>query len=588
MSSLISFLNRIFDICNPRGGSIRKLLYFNPIAFLFLAFFSIALQTNPATAAFSIEYQASADPITADPTTQGFIPEYWRGSLATESIADDLGYPAWSISTLTQDTVFAYISGALTADQKADISNQGFTLTLRARVLQGIAPAYDAGYNTVIGGAVLELESTHYDLALGINSSGNTVAVLLTNHGYCGPGGSLCGYGPYTLNDSGYHTYDLVFNPLTQSAILFIDGVERISGYTGSGAVSLNRGLLFGVNSGGGMNFNLVRLTSPAIAPNANRPPTLNPIGNKAGNEGALLEFTLAATDPDGDALTYSASNLPAGATFNPATQAFSWTPEYGQAGNYSVLFAVTDNGTPPASDSEEITITVGNVNRPPTLNPIGNKTGNEGALLEFTLTATDPDGDTLTYSASNLPAGATFNPATQAFSWTPEYGQAGSYTGIHFETTDGNLVDSEDIAITVNAFPPSTVITFSAFNVNPLRINQRLKTFFLLSSFTLGLGSNGIDPTKEPVIFTIAGFTATIPAGSFRKGSGPFGVYAFAGKIDGVPIEMLITPLGNRRFGFQAAAYGANLNGPTKRVKVGLTIGNDSGETSVNAIIIK
>ena len=81
MSSLISFLNRIFDICNPRGGSIRKLLYFNPIAFLFLAFFSIALQTNPATAAFSIEYQASADPITADPTTQGFIPEYWRLSL---------------------------------------------------------------------------------------------------------------------------------------------------------------------------------------------------------------------------------------------------------------------------------------------------------------------------------------------------------------------------------------------------------------------------------------------------------------------------------------------------------------------------
>ena len=36
------------------------------------------------------------------------------------------------------------------------------------------------------------------------------------------------------------------------------------------------------------------------------------------------------------------------------------------------------------------------------------------------------PDGDTLTYSASNLPVGATFDPATRTFSWTPEDGQAG------------------------------------------------------------------------------------------------------------------------------------------------------------------
>ncbi|MFO1372210.1 MAG: putative Ig domain-containing protein [Candidatus Competibacteraceae bacterium] len=326
---------------------------------------------------------------------------------------------------------------------------------------------------------------------------------------------------------------------------------------------------------------------SRSLVPNVNRPPTLNPIGNKAGNEGALLEFTLAATDPDGDALTYAASNLPAGAIFNPATQAFSWTPGYDQTGNYSVLFTVTDNGTPPASDSEEITITVGNVNRPPTLNPIGNKAGNEGALLEFTLAATDPDGDALTYAASNLPAGAIFNPATQAFSWTPGYGQAGSYTGIHFETTDGNLVDSEDITITVNASPPGTVSAFSAFSVSPLRINQRLKSFFLLSTFTLGPTSNGINfnPVSDKVTLRIANFTTTIPAGAFRKGAK--GVYAFAGKINNILIEALLAPLGNNRFGFQAAAYGANLGVINNPVTVELTIGDDdSGMILVNAII--
>ena len=157
MSSIIGFLNRIFDICNPKGGSIRKYLYLKQIALLFLAFFSFALQINPAAAAFSIEYQAPADP-----ANQGFSPEYWRGSPVIGPIANDLGYPAWSISTLTRDIVFDYMSGALTSAQKADINSQGFTLTLRARALQGNAPAYDAGDNTVFGGAVLEIGSTDY------------------------------------------------------------------------------------------------------------------------------------------------------------------------------------------------------------------------------------------------------------------------------------------------------------------------------------------------------------------------------------------------------------------------------------------
>jgi hypothetical protein len=100
MSSLIAFLNRIFDICNSRGGGLlHKSLYPKQIALLFLAFFSVALWTNPAAAAFSIEYQAPADP-----TTQGFISHLWRGSQESGPIADDLGYPAWSISTLTQNT----------------------------------------------------------------------------------------------------------------------------------------------------------------------------------------------------------------------------------------------------------------------------------------------------------------------------------------------------------------------------------------------------------------------------------------------------------------------------------------------------
>jgi hypothetical protein len=55
-----------------------------------------------------------------------------------------------------------------------------------------------------------------------------------------------------------------------------------------------------------------------------------------------------------------------------------------------------------------------------------------------------------LTYSASNLPAGASFNTTTQTFSWTPRYDQAGIYPNVYFGVSDGTLTDSEDITITV------------------------------------------------------------------------------------------------------------------------------------------
>jgi hypothetical protein len=205
---------------------------------------------------------------------------------------------------------------------------------------------------------------------------------------------------------------------------------------------------------------------------NVNRPPELAPIGNQSVKEDQLLQFTVTATDPDvGDVLTYSASDLPDGASFDPNTQIFSWKTGYDQAGNYTVTFTVTDNSIPQESDSETITINVGNINRPPKLDPIGNRTVNEGEKLEIVITATDPDGDGLTYSADNLPEGATFDPIAQKFSWTPDYTQAGTYPGVHFEVSDGFLTDLKDITITVN-----NLILQATIDINPETLNLKSK----------------------------------------------------------------------------------------------------------------
>jgi len=92
---------------------------------------------------------------------------------------------------------------------------------------------------------------------------------------------------------------------------------------------------------------------------NVNRAPVLAPIGPKTTKERAKLSFQVTATDEDLDLITFSASPLLSGAVFNGVTGAFDWTPTRGQAGSYNVTFSVTDNGTPPLSDSETVTITV-------------------------------------------------------------------------------------------------------------------------------------------------------------------------------------------------------------------------------------
>jgi hypothetical protein len=179
-----------------------------------------------------------------------------------------------------------------------------------------------------------------------------------------------------------------------------------------------------------------------------NRAPELDAIGNRTATEGVPLSFTVSGSDPDGDSLSYSASNLPSGAEFEASNRTFSWTPSYDQSGTYSqVRFEVTDGRL---STSEEIAVIVANVNRPPALKPISSRTAPRGSRLTFSISGTDPDGDPLAYSAANLPPGARFDASNHTFSWTPSADQSGAYTEIHFEVTDGVLSASEDITITV------------------------------------------------------------------------------------------------------------------------------------------
>jgi hypothetical protein len=183
-----------------------------------------------------------------------------------------------------------------------------------------------------------------------------------------------------------------------------------------------------------------------------NRPPVLAAIGSRSIVEGAAFTFTVSASDPDGDPLTYGIGTLPSGAVFSSATRTFTWTPNYTQAGSYLLDFSVSDGSL---GDSESVTVTVANSNRPPVLAAIGSRTVAEGETLTFTVNASDPDGDPLSYNAGTLPAGARFDPASGVFTWTPVNAQAGSYTLV-FSVSDGLTSDGEMVTVAVSAVIPA------------------------------------------------------------------------------------------------------------------------------------
>ncbi len=84
---------------------------------------------------------------------------------------------------------------------------------------------------------------------------------------------------------------------------------------------------------------------------------------SQAVDENRSLTFGVEATDPDGDAITYTASGLPAGASFDPAMRQFTWTPGYTQAGEYTVTFTASDGDKSYSlSSTKSVTITVRDV----------------------------------------------------------------------------------------------------------------------------------------------------------------------------------------------------------------------------------
>ena len=139
--------------------------------------------------------------------------------------------------------------------------------------------------------------------------------------------------------------------------------------------------------------------------------PVLDSIGDRNAEIGNALMFTVTATD-DVSTPTLGVMSLPVGATFNTTSGVFDWTPGAQDAGTHLVTFRATDSFNQINEETIEITVSG---DSPPVLDPIGPQTATIDVLLSFVVTASDGEGSP-TLSATNLPGGATFSPATGVF----------------------------------------------------------------------------------------------------------------------------------------------------------------------------
>lgn len=145
-----------------------------------------------------------------------------------------------------------------------------------------------------------------------------------------------------------------------------------------------------------------VRAPVTFVVEPVNDPPVAEESDELSTKEDEPLKGTLAASDPDEDALSYALGDKPAHGTvvIDGAKGSFVYTPAKEYAGNDAIGYVVSDGKV---SAKGKINIHVMNVNDPPTIYPVTLET-NEDQPVKGKVLAKDFDGDSIYYSVKAEP----------------------------------------------------------------------------------------------------------------------------------------------------------------------------------------
>lgn len=197
-----------------------------------------------------------------------------------------------------------------------------------------------------------------------------------------------------------------------------------------------------------------------ASSSTSNRAPVISGTPATSATAGSAYSFRPTASDPDGNSLGFSIQNRPGWAAFNTSTGQLSGTPTSSHVGTYSNIVIRVSDGTASAS-LPAFSITVrssGSGNAPPVISGTPPTSARVGTAYTFTPTASDPNGNALTFSIQNRPAWATFSTSNGRLSGTPTSANTGTSSNVVISVSDGQASASlAPFAITVSNAPTAT-----------------------------------------------------------------------------------------------------------------------------------
>ena len=170
--------------------------------------------------------------------------------------------------------------------------------------------------------------------------------------------------------------------------------------------------------------------------------------GSQTSTVGKAASLQISAADTAGGTLSYTATGLPAGLSVNSSSGLISGTPT--TAGSDSVTVTATDSTGPSGSASFTWTVNSAAANTVTVTNP-GSQTGTVGTAASLQISATDSaSGQTLTYSATGLPAGLSISSSTGLITGTPTTSGTSTVSVTAKDTT--GATGSASFSWTVNA----------------------------------------------------------------------------------------------------------------------------------------
>jgi len=220
-----------------------------------------------------------------------------------------------------------------------------------------------------------------------------------------------------------------------------------------------------------------ITVTAPT---SSNTAPTISGTPPTSVQQGKPYVFQPAAADANGDPLTFTIANRPAWATFNNITGALQGTPGTGTVGSYgNIVIGVSDGQASASLPAFAIAVTPAPTNAAPSISGTPPTTATVGTPYAFVPSASDANGDALTFSIANRPPWATFSAGTGALQGTPTSTNVGMHGNIVISVSDGqasaslpafaiNVGSAPNAPPTISGTPATSVMQGSAYSFQP------------------------------------------------------------------------------------------------------------------------